>query len=77
MVVDSKGRDLLDELQQIDSAIEKRRLEIALKVDVCFSWFDPLYVVRDVDKCDDVDRKLTEYRSNDVEVENVRLWSLL
>jgi hypothetical protein len=73
LVVDGEGRDLLDELQQVDGAVQERGLEVAFEVDIGFSGFDPLHVVRDIHKCDDVNRKLTQYGSDDVEVENVGL----
>jgi len=34
LVVNGEGRDLLDELQEIDGAVEEGGLEFALKVDV-------------------------------------------
>lgn len=37
LVVDGKGRDLLNKLEKVDSAVQQRRLEFALQVNVRLS----------------------------------------
>ncbi len=76
MVVDCEGGDLLDELQEVDGAVEERRLELAFEVDVLFAGLDLLDVIREIDEGDDVDGELAEDGANDVGVEDVGLWSL-
>jgi len=76
LVVDCEGGDLLDELQEVDGAVEERRLELAFEVDVLFAGLDLLDVIREIDEGDDVDGELAEDGANDVGVEDVGLWSL-
>ena len=76
LVVDGEGRDLLDQLQQVDGAVEQRGLELALQIDAVLAGFGALHVVGDVDEGDDVDGELAEYGADDVEVEDVWLWAL-
>lgn len=73
MIVDGEGGDLLDELQKVDGAVEKRRLEFAFEVDVLFARLDGLDVVGQVDERDDVDGELAEDGADDVGVEDVGL----
>ena len=77
MIVDSEGRDLLDELEQIDSAVEEGWFEFAFKIDLLGSRFNTLHVVGEVDEGNDVDGELAEDRANDVRIEDVGLWPFL
>ena len=45
LVVDREGGDLLDELQEVDGAVQERRLEFAFEVDFLLSRFRSLHVV--------------------------------
>ncbi len=76
MVVDGEGGDLLDQLQEVDGAVEEGRLEFAFELDVLFAGLNLLDVVREVDEGDDVDGELAEDGANDVGVKDVGLWSL-
>jgi hypothetical protein len=75
LVVDGEGRDLLDELQEVDGAVEERGLEFALEVDgaAVFHGLELLHVLRDVDEGGDVDGELAEDGGNDVPVPDVVL----
>lgn len=79
LVVDGEGRDLLDELQEVNGAVEERGLELALEVDgpAIFHGLELLDEVGDVDESGDVDGELTEDRGNDVPVPDVVLRALL
>ena len=66
---------MLDELQEIDGAVEERRFKLAFKIDVA-TGLDTLDVIRDVDESADVDGKLAKDGANDVWVENIWLWAL-
>ena len=70
MVVDGEGGDLLDELEEIDGAVEEGRFELAFEVDVWVAGFDAVDVVGDVDEGDDVDGELAEDGADYVEVED-------
>lgn len=61
LVVNGKGRYLLDELEQIDCAIEKRRLKLPFEVHILLARLNLLDIIRKVDERDDVDGKLTQY----------------
>jgi hypothetical protein len=78
LVVDCERGDLLDELEEVDGAVEERRLELALKINLrtIFLLLEAVDVVGDVDKGDNVDRELAENRRNDVPVPDVVLWAL-
>jgi len=78
LVVDCKGADLLDELQEVDGAVEEGGLEFGFDVGIehevlFFEWLDGGDVARDVDKSDDVDCELAEDGTDDVRVEDVGL----
>lgn len=73
MVVDGEGGNLLDQLEEIHRRVEKRWLELAFQIYVIGFGFRALDVLRDVDQSSDMDRKLTEDRTDNVEVENVVL----
>lgn len=45
LIIDSEGRDLLDELEQVDSAVEKGGFEFAFEIDLFRAGFDGLDVV--------------------------------
>jgi hypothetical protein len=76
LVVDGKGRNLLDELQEVDSRVEEGWLKLLLEIGVGVLRLDTLNVLRDVDQSCNMDSKLSEDGANDVGVEDVVLWSL-
>jgi hypothetical protein len=76
LVVDGKGRNLLDELQEVDSRVEEGWLKLLLEIGVGVFRLDALNVLRDVDQSCNMDGKLSEDGANDVGVEDVVLWSL-
>lgn len=73
MVIDRKSRDLLNKLHDVDSAVQKGRLEFAFQVDLIGWWHNGIDVVREQDQGDDVNRKLSEHRAQNVSVEDIRL----
>ena len=73
LVVDGKGRDLLDELEKVDGAIEEGGLKFALEVDLLSSGFDTLDVVGKVDEGDDMNGELAEDGADYVRIEDVGL----
>ena len=73
MIVDGKGRDLLDELEKVDGAIEKGGFKFALEVDLLSSGFDTLDVVGKVDEGDNMDGELAEDGADYVRIEDVGL----
>jgi hypothetical protein len=79
LVVDGESRDLLDELQQVDGAVEERGLELALEVDgaAVFHGLELCHVLRDVDEGGDVDGELAEDGGDDVPVPDVVLRAFL
>ena len=77
MIVDSEGGNLLDKLQEVNSAVQKGGFEFAFEVDIIRAWLYLVHVVRDIYKGDDVDRKLPQNGPDDVGIEDVRLRSLL
>lgn len=94
LVVDRKGGNLLDQLEQVDGAVQKRWLEFTLQVDVILPpvkfvskiheslsaenvRFDLVDVVGEVDQSHNVNGELSKNRSNDIDVEDVGLRSLL
>lgn len=77
LVVDGEGRNLLDELQEVDSRVEERGLEFTLEVDVSLLGLSTLHISGNVDQSDDVNGELSKNGSDDVWVENVGLRSLL
>jgi hypothetical protein len=75
LVVDGEGGDLLDELQEVDGAVEERGLEFAFEVNLG-AWrllFEFVDVLGDVDEGGDVDGELAEDRGDDVPVPDVVL----
>ena len=73
MVIYCKSGDLLDELEEVDGAVEEGGFEFAFKVDVVVARFVALHVIGKVDEGDDVDGELAENGANDVRVEDIRL----
>lgn len=75
LVVDGKGRDLLDELQQVDCRVEQGWFEFLLRiwVEVRVLGRRDLGDLRDVDEGDDMDGELSEDRAYDVRIEDVGL----
>ena len=73
MVIDSKGRNLLDELEQVDGAVEERGFKFPFEVDLLRPGFDSLNVIGEVDEGSDMDSKLAEYGADDVRIEDVGL----
>lgn len=73
MIVDGKGGDLLDELEQVDGAVEEGGFEIAFEINVVAARLVALNIVGDVDEGDDVDCELAKDGADDVGVENVGL----
>ena len=45
LIVDSEGGDLLDELEQVDCAVEERRLKFAFEVDLLGARLDAANVI--------------------------------
>lgn len=76
MVVDSEGGNLLDELQEVDGRVEKRRLKLFLEVRVGVLGLDTLNVLRDIYEGGNVDGELAEDGSDNVRIENVVLGAL-
>lgn len=76
MVVDSKSGDLLNELEEVDGAVEEGWLKFAFKINVVASGLVALDIVGDVDEGDYMDGELTKYRADDIGVEDVGLWAL-
>jgi hypothetical protein len=76
LVVDCKGGDLLDELQQVDCRVEEGRLKVFFEVRVRVFGLDALHVLRDVDESRNVDGELTEDGADNVRVEDVVLGAL-
>lgn len=77
MIVDGEGRDLLDELQEVDGRVQQTWGEFTLQINILWQWAVLLDPVGDVDKSDDMNSELQEDRSDDVHVEDVWLWTLL
>ena len=75
MVIYCESGDLLDELEQIDGAVEKGGFELAFEIDVVAARFVALHVIGEVDEGDDVDGELAENGANDVRVEDIGLRS--
>ncbi len=73
MIIDGKGRDLLDELEKVDGAIEEGGFKFALEVDLLSSGFDTLDVVGKVDEGDNMDGELAEDGADYVRIEDVGL----
>ncbi|GKT85998.1 hypothetical protein Ct61P_03848 [Colletotrichum tofieldiae] len=87
LVVDGESADLLDELEQVNSAVEQAGGELGLEVNVTRAttymlgeWNSRLESVAEagnVNQSNDVNGELPQNRTNDVEVENVGLRTLL
>ena len=75
LIVDSEGGDLLDELKQVDCAVEEGRFEFAFEVDLLGARLDASNIVGEVDERDNMDGKLAEDRPDDVRIEDIRLGS--
>ena len=73
MVIYCESGDLLDELQEVDGAVEEGGFEFAIEVNVVAARFVALHVVGEVDEGDDVDGELAENGANDVRVEDIGL----
>ena len=73
LIVDSEGGDLLDELKQVDCAVEEGRFKFAFEVDLLGARLDTSDIVGEVDERDNMDGKLAEDRPDDVRIEDVRL----
>jgi hypothetical protein len=79
LVVDGESGDLLDELQEVDGAVQERGLELALEVDgaAVLHGLKLLNVLRDVDEGGDVDGELAEDGGYDIPVPDVVLRTFL
>ena len=97
LVVDGKCGDLLDQLEEVDCAVQERGLEFALKINVvispvvlvrmmkyfvvhafrCYLRLMFVDVLRKIDQGHDMDGELTKHGSNDINVEDIWLGSLL
>lgn len=66
----------MDELEEVDGAVEEGRFEIAFEVDVVAAGFVAVDVSGEVDEGGDVNCKLAEDGADDVGVENVGLGAL-
>ena len=73
MVIYCESGDLLDELEEVDGAVEKGGFKFAFEVDVVAARFVALHVIGEVDEGDDVDGELAENGANDVRVEDIGL----
>lgn len=79
LVVDSKGGDLLDQLEEVDGGVEQARFELlsqVIRVEAEVLGLMNLDVVGDVNQCDDVNGKLSENGADDVDVEDIGLRAL-
>ncbi|GJC78632.1 hypothetical protein ColLi_01470 [Colletotrichum liriopes] len=87
LVVNGESADLLDELEQVNSAVEQAGGELGLEVNVTRAttymlgeWNSRLESVAEagnVNQSNDVNGELPQNRTNDVKVENVGLRTLL
>ena len=77
LVIDGERGDLLHKLEEIDGAVEKRWLEFSLEIDIASLGLGLVDVIRNVDQRNDMNGKLSQDRSDDVEVEDVGLRSFL
>ncbi|CAI6099130.1 unnamed protein product [Clonostachys chloroleuca] len=83
LVVDGKGGDLLNQLQEVDTRVQQRWGKLGLKINVGGSSGERVSHVHtfktasDVDESHDVDGKLPKDGPNDVDVEDVGLGTLL
>ena len=75
MVIYCESGDLLDELEEIDGAVEKGGFEFAFEVDVVAARFVALNIIGEVDEGDDVDGELAKNGADNVRVEDIGLWS--
>ena len=75
MVVYGEGGDLLDQLEEVDGAVEQGGFEVAFEVDVFGAGFGALYVAGEVDEGHNMDGELAEDGADDVGVEDVGLGS--
>lgn len=75
LVVNSEGRDLLNELQEVDSAVEKRGLKFTFKIDfrAIFLGLKAMHIVGNVYQSGNMDSKLTKNGWDDIPVPNVIL----
>jgi hypothetical protein len=73
LVIDCESGNLLNELQEINRAVEEGGLKLLLEVDVRLLSLSTLYVLRNVDECNNVYGELTKDRADDIEIENVVL----
>ena len=73
MVIYCESGDLLDELEEVDGAVEEGWFEFAFEVDVVAARFVALHVVGEVYESDDVDGELAENGANDVRVKDIGL----
>ena len=65
----------MDELEEVDGAVEEGGLELAFEVDVRVVGLDARDVAGDVDKGGDVDGELAQDGAHDVEIEDFGLWA--
>lgn len=73
LIIYSECGNLLNELEQVHSAIEEGGFEFAFEVDLFSPGFAGLDVVGEVDEGGDVDGKLAEDGADDIGIEDVRL----
>ena len=67
---------MLDELEEIDGAVEEGRFEVAFEVDIVAAGFVAVDVTGEVDEGGNVDSELAEDGADDVRVEDVGLGAL-
>jgi hypothetical protein len=73
LVVDCKGADLLNQLEEIDGRVEQAGLKFALEVDVWVAGLGALDELGNINQGDDVNGELAKDGANDVDVEDFGL----
>lgn len=68
---------MLDQLEEVDGGVEEGWVEFLFEIWIVFSGFETSDVAGDVDQRDNVDGELPKNTADDVDVENIRLRSLL
>ncbi|KAI6750013.1 hypothetical protein HG531_007278 [Fusarium graminearum] len=75
LVVDGKGGDLLDKLEEVDSGVEERGREFSLKINIIGAT--SIAKAGDVDQGGNVNSELSQNGTDDVNVEDVGLRTFL
>lgn len=67
---------MLDELEEVDGGVEQTGRKFLLEVGIRFFGLNTLDILRYVNEGSDVDGELAEYRTDDVNVEDIVLRAL-